>query len=191
MDYMSYRWFYTTSNKLVVGGKNKEQNELAIKNYLKLDYVVVHTSAPGSPFMIIQSNNPSKQDIKEAAVFCACFSKEWKKISKNNKIAVDIFKGNQIYKTKTMKIGTFGVKGNKNTLNVKPELALLIQKEKLRAVPKISKIENAVIEVKPGELSKEQAVEKIFRIIKDKPIKISKEEIMQVIPSDCLDVKAI
>ena len=191
MDYMSYRWFYTTSNKLVVGGKNKEQNELVIKNFLKPDYVVAHTSAPGSPFMIIQSSNPSKQDINEAAVFCACFSKEWKRVSKNNKIAVDIFKGSQIYKTKTMKIGTFGVKGNKKTLNVKPELALLIQKGKLSVVPKISKIENTFIEIKPGKLSKEQTVEEIYRVIKDKSIKISKEEIMQVIPSDCLNVKAI
>ncbi|MEK6872401.1 MAG: NFACT RNA binding domain-containing protein [Nanoarchaeota archaeon] len=194
MDYMNYRWFYTINNKLVIGGKNKEQNEVVIKNFLRPDYVVAHTSAHGSPFMIIQFSNPSNQDIKEAAVFCACFSKEWKNLkSKNNKIAVDVFRGGQIYKTKTMKTGTFGVKGNKKTLNVKPELALLIQKGKLRAVPKISKIERtSFIEIKPGELSKEQAVEKILRIIKNKSnLKISKEEIMQVIPSDSLDVKVI
>ena len=187
-----YRWFYTTNGNLVVGGKNKEQNEIVVRNFLKSDYVILHTSAPGSSFMIIQSSNPSKQDIKEAAIFCACFSKEWKNLkSKNDEIAVDIFKGSQIYKIKTMKIGTFGVKGNKKTLNVKPGLVLLIQKGKLRAVPKISKIERTgFIEIKPGKLSKDQAVEKILKIIKNKSnLRILKEEILQVIPSENMDIK--
>ena len=117
---MNYRWFYTSSNKLVVGGKNDEQNELVLKNFLKEDYIVIHTTNPGSPFMIIQSYNPTKKDIDETAVFCSCFSKSWKLGSK--KIDVDVFKGSQIFKTKNMKTGTFGVKGSKKTIKVKPEL---------------------------------------------------------------------
>ena len=77
-DYLKYRWFFTSEGKLVVGGKSDEQNEEVIKNFLRPDYLIMHTSLPGSPFMIIQDDNPSKNDLKETAIFCASFSKQWK-----------------------------------------------------------------------------------------------------------------
>jgi len=188
--YENYRWFFTSNNVLAIGGKSDEQNEQALKNFLKPNYVVMHTSAPGSPFMIIQSDKPTKKDLQETAVFCACFSKQWKKLkSAASKIDIDVFKGEQIYKIKVMKTGTFGVKGEKETVKVKPELILVIQKGKLRAVPKGTK-EKKLAEIKPGKLSKEQATEKIVKKIKDKyHFPISKDEIMQAIPSDRLSVK--
>ena len=57
-DYKNYRWFFTSNNILVVGGKSDKQNELALKHFLKPEYTITHTSKPGSPFMIIQSKNP-------------------------------------------------------------------------------------------------------------------------------------
>lgn len=183
----NYRWFFTSNGILVVGGKSDSQNELAIKNFLKPEYIVIHTSQPGSSFMIIQSDIPSKKDIDETAVFCACFSKQWK-LSKKT-IEVDIFQGKQIYKTKAMKTGTFGVHGDKKTLKVKPELVLVIQKGRLKAVPQTTK-EKKLVEITQGNLSKEQAAEKIAKKIKDKyHFPISRDEIMSAIPSDKLNVK--
>ena len=159
-----------------------------MKSFLKPDYLVAHNSKPGSPFMIIQTENPSKQDIKETAVICACFSKQWK--SGNKKIEIDIFKGNQIFKKIGMKTGTFSVISERKKLSVKPELALVIQKGKLRAVPKGKIKEEILAEIKPGKLSKEQATEKIAKKIKDKfLLPISKEEIMQAIPSGNIYIK--
>ena len=100
-DYKNYRWFFTSNNVLVVGGKSDEQNEFVLKNFLRPDYIVMHTSLPGSPFMIIQSEKPTKKDLDETAIFCASFSKQWK--NGNKKIDIDIFKGGQIYKIKSMK----------------------------------------------------------------------------------------
>jgi len=186
-DYRNYRWFFTSNNVLVVGGKSDEQNEFVIKNFLNPNYVVMHTSNPGSPFMIIQSKNPTKADLDETAIVCASFSKQWKVGKKQ--IEVDIFKGEQIYKIKSMKTGTFGVKKGKKIKKVNPELVLIIQKGKLRAVPKTTKAKH-LVEIKPGKLSKEQAVEKIAKIIKDKHhFPITRQEIMQAIPSDKLSVK--
>ena len=186
-DYKNYRWFFTSNNVLVVGGKSDEQNELVIRNFLKPDYVVMHTTAPGSSFMIIQSDKPIKKDLDETAIFTACFSKQWKNTNKN--IDVDIFKGSQIYKSKSMKIGTFGVKGNKEKQKVKPELILIIQKGKFRAVPNPNG-ESILAEIKKGKLTKEQASEKIVKKIRDKfHLPANKEEIMQAIPSDKLGVK--
>lgn len=185
-DYRSYRWFFTSEGKLVIGGKSDEQNEEIIKNFLKPDYIIMHTSLPGSPFMIIQEDNPSKKDIKETAIFTAAFSKQWKNGNKN--IEIDIFKGNQIYKIKTMKIGTFGIKGDKETIKVKPELVLIIQKGKIRAVPFNGK-EKILASIKPGRLTKEQAAEKIAKIMRDKfHLPVHKDEIMSAIPSDKIDV---
>ena len=186
-DYRNYRWFFTSNNVLVVGGKSDSQNELVIKNFLKPDFTIMHTSAPGSPFMIIQSDKPTKKDLDETAIFTASFSKQWKNGNKN--IEIDIFKGGQVYKSKSMKTGTFGVQGNKETKKVKPELVLIIQKGRFRAVPDKGK-EKKLVEIKPGKLSKEKAVEKIAKIIQDKfHLPVHKDEIMQAIPSDKFSVK--
>src|SRR3989338_10237343 len=112
-DYTNYRWFFTSEGKLVVGGKSDEQNEIVLKYFKKPNYIVMHTTAPGSPFMIIQSDDPSEEDIKECAVFCACFSKEWKNGKKV--IDIDIFYGRDMYKNKNMETGTFGVKNKQQT----------------------------------------------------------------------------
>jgi predicted ribosome quality control (RQC) complex YloA/Tae2 family protein len=185
--YENFRWFFTSKDVLVVGGKSDEQNEIVLREFSKPEYSIVHTSAPGSPFMIIQSENPSKSDIEEGAIFCACFSKQWKLGKKL--IDIDIFKGNQIYKLKGMKKGTFGVKGEKKQIKVKPELILVIQKGKFRAIPKIIK-EKKIAEIKQGKLTKEKAAEMIVKIIKDKfHFPVSKEEIMSAIPSDSLEIK--
>jgi len=188
-DYQNYRWFFTSNNVLVVGGKSDEQNELVIKNFIKPDYTIMHTSEPGSSFMIIQSDQPTKKDLDETAIFTACFSKQWK--SGKSKIDVDIFKGSQIYKVKAMKLGTFGVKGDKETVKVNPELVLIIQKGKFKAIPNPhNKKEKVLAEIKRGKSSKEDAASKIAKKIRDKfHLPVHKDEIMQAIPSDKLSVK--
>jgi len=194
-DPRNYRWFYTSKGKLVVGGKSDEQNELVLKNFLKPSYTVMHTSKPGSGFMIIQDSNPSKKDLDECAVFCGCFSKQWKNLkSASSKIDIDIFEGKDIYKDKSMKTGCFGVKSTKKTVKINPGLILIIQKGKLRAVPKFEDVKKngfeILGEIKPGKLSKEEASEKIAKNIKDKfDFPVSKEEIMQAIPSGKIMVK--
>ena len=190
-NYLYYRWFYTSEGKLVVGGKSEDQNELVLKNFRKSNYTIMHTSKPGSPFMIIQTDSPSKKDLDEAAIFCAAFSKEWKNLKgSKGKISIDIFKGNQIFKGKGMKTGTFGVKGKKKTVKVKPELVMIIQKGKLRAVPKVKIKEQVLVNINPGKMSKDDAVDKIAKKIKDKfHLPVSKDEVMQAIPSGSMSVK--
>jgi len=188
-NYENYRWFFTSSDNLVIGGKSDEQNELVLKNFLRPEYTILHTSNPGSPFMIIQSENPDKDDIEESAIFCACFSKQWKEVKPNKKIEVDVFKGDQVYKTKSMKTGTFGIKGDKKILKVVPKLVLVFQKGKLKSVPRTKK-EKPLVEIKPGKLTKEKAAELIAKKIKDKfHFPISKEEIRSAIPSNKIGVK--
>ena len=108
---MNFRKYTTKSGKLILGGKSAENNESLIRQ-AEADEYVLHTKAPGSPFVNIKAEGRAKgnkEDIKEAAVFCAVYSQDWKK-NKNKDVEVHLFKGRDIQKRRGMKIGTFGVK---------------------------------------------------------------------------------
>ena len=111
-DLKKFRCFSTSNGKLVAGGKSAEQNEELLKKHLDRENIVLHTAMPGSPFCIIKAKKREilKQDIKEAAVFCAKYSQAWKKSKNKKDIEVHYFLGIDIFKTKDMKLGTFGVK---------------------------------------------------------------------------------
>lgn len=182
-NYQDYRWFITSSGKLVIGGKSAVQNE-EIMSRIRNEDVVMHTSSPGSPFCIIKK--PTKQDLEEVAIFTASFSQQWK--SGKKMADVDVFLGSQVSKTKDMKVGTFGVFGKSAKKKVELKLVLDIQNEKLRAVPP-SAASNPLLTLVPGNLSKEQATDAIFKILEKKSISVKKDEIMAAIPSDKIAVK--
>ncbi len=137
-DYEKYKWFITSDNALVVGGKNAEQNEELVKKLIKDNpkYVVMHTRDHGSPFSIILENNPTEKSLGEAAIFTGCFSRAWRDGKK--KTIVDIFLLEQMAKNKGMKTGTFGVIGLIDRKNVELVLHLIKQRGRLRAVPQKS-----------------------------------------------------
>lgn len=111
----------TSSEKIMIAGKNAEQNEQVIKQ-VEEEEIVLHTKEPGSPFVNIKGE-ASKEDIHEAALFCAKYSQAWKKAkTKPSKVEVHYFLGKDIFKEKGMKTGTFGVRKLKKILIKKEEL---------------------------------------------------------------------
>ncbi len=157
-EYEKYRWFQTSSRKLVIGGKNAEQNEEIVKNVIESgkNLTVMHTKHPGSPFAIIKSESPNKKDIEETAIFTGCFSRAWRE--KKKKTSVDIFKINQVYKSKGMKPGTFGVKKPIETKTIELKLYLTTQLGKIRAIPQEKK---KAVCITPGNTPKEKLAEQI------------------------------
>jgi predicted ribosome quality control (RQC) complex YloA/Tae2 family protein len=119
----NFRKGLTSSGKVMLAGKNAEQNEQVIKQVSE-DEVVLHTKAPGSPFVNIKNEDQkiSLKDLKEAAVFCAKYSQVWKKSKMKKDVEVHVFKGKDIFKIKGMKLGTFGVKKLKKIIVKKEEL---------------------------------------------------------------------
>jgi len=179
-DYQKYRWCFTSSGTLVIGGKSDSQNEEVVKE-ARANEVVLHTKSPGSPFCVIKEFiEETAEEIKEAAVFCACFSQAWKK--GKGAIEVHIFTKGQINKSSSMKKGTFGINGNIKKIKVEPKLYLDFQEGKLRAVP----FETDVAIIKPGKLKKEEAA----RII-SKKLEVPMEEVMSALPADGIDIKWI
>ena len=181
-SYQKYRWFFTKSKKLVVGGKSAIQNEELLKSLKKQerDLVVMHTSTPGSPFAAILSpvNKVSASDLEQTAIFTACFSRDWRDGKK--KSTIDIFKLSQLYKDKKMKTGTFGVKGEVQHKKVELELVLTEQKDTLRAVPPTTPDKKSILlTISPGKIDKNSIVPKMALELHDE---FNQEAILSALP---------
>jgi len=103
---MKFREYITKKGTLVLAGKNAKNNEELIKQ-IEPSEIVLHTEASGSPFVNIKGK-PKFGDVKEAAIFCAKHSQDWRDNKKD--VLVHKFIGKDIYKEKRMKTGTFGIK---------------------------------------------------------------------------------
>ncbi len=184
LDYKRYKWFFTQSGKLVIGGKNAEQNE-ELLNTLKSsqkNYIVMHTAEPGSPFCIILDDikNITKQDKEECAIFTGCFSRAWR--SGKSTAFVHIFEMKQLYKDVREKIGTWKVVGNIDKINVPLKLILTKQKGVLRAIPpsSLKKIEKPLLTIFPGKTQKEKIATAIAILLNGE---IKLQEIISSLPS--------
>jgi predicted ribosome quality control (RQC) complex YloA/Tae2 family protein len=103
---VNFRKYTTKNGFMVLAGRDSKSNEELVFQ-VDPNEEVLHTAHPGSPFVNIKGT-PKTRDIKEAAIFCARFSRDWKKNGKD--VEIHRFKGKDIYKEKGMKQGTFGVK---------------------------------------------------------------------------------
>jgi predicted ribosome quality control (RQC) complex YloA/Tae2 family protein len=123
---MRFREFTTSSGKKVLAGKNAEQNEELVKQFIGKDNTIFHTSEPGSPFCVIEKIKNSKKDKKETAIFCASKSQDWR--DNKEDVEVDFFSGENVFKRKNMKTGTFGVKKYRTMMIKKKEIEKFISK---------------------------------------------------------------
>ena len=128
---MNLRTHLSKQGTLFLAGRNDETNEELISQVKSTEYVF-HTENAGSPFVNIKGI-PKENDLKEAAIMCARYSRDWKKNKSN--VLVHYFFGKDISKSKLMKLGTFGVKKIKTIKITKEEIESFvlfpIKKQKL------------------------------------------------------------
>ncbi len=103
---VNFRKFVTSSGLEVFGGRDSENNDKLVFGASPAD-VLIHTVAPGSPFVNVGSE-ASKGDIKEACVFCAKYSQDWRDSKRD--VSVNVFRRCDMVKDRKMKSGTWGVK---------------------------------------------------------------------------------
>lgn len=179
--YNKYRWFFTASGKLVIGGKSAKQNDDLLKKIKAQDKerIVMHTEEPGSPFCILISDveDLSQHDIRECAIFTGCFSRAWREGKRTAK--VDVFNLSQLHKSKDMHEGTWGVYGKVQTITVPMELAITRQNKILRAVPETAS-NGSRIKITPGSISKEDIQPKLEIEINEP---LSRDEVLSALPS--------
>lgn len=119
-----YRIYETSSGLIIQAGKNAENNDELVYEANPKE-VLLHTSAPGSPFVNI-GESPSKKDIQESAIFCAKYSQDWRDNKKD--IIVNKFQRSDMSKEKKAKAGSWNVT-KQEKLKVKKSDILKLEKQ--------------------------------------------------------------
>lgn len=182
-NYKKYRWFFTSSGTLVLGGKSAVQNDELLHRIIDSpnEFVIMHTAEPGSPFCVLlkDKSQVTKSEIEECAVFTGCFSRAWR--SGKYKSQVDIFTSSQIHKNSGMKPGTWGVYGKVQKISVHLALAITKQQGAIRAVPiKTLKNSENLIKITPGNIDKDDMLVKL-EIELNEPL--NREDALSALPS--------
>ena len=134
-----FRWFYSSDNFLVIGGRDATTNEIIIKKHTDKDDLVFHTDIAGSPFGVIKAEKKKipKKTIEETAEFTATFSRAWKLGIPFTEVYY-ILPGQVSKKAKAgeyLKKGAFMIYGKKNYLSPKINLAIGLYKGKIMSGP--------------------------------------------------------
>jgi predicted ribosome quality control (RQC) complex YloA/Tae2 family protein len=97
-------------------GRNSENNDELVKSYKGKSNIILHTAKPGSPFCVLDELKPTKEEIKISAIICASKSQDWRDNRKD--VNVHQFTGKEIYKEKSMKSGTWGLKKKPKVIKI-------------------------------------------------------------------------
>lgn len=198
--YEKFRWFFSSDNFLVIGGKDATSNEILIKKYTGPNDLVFHADITGAPFFVIK--NPTKKEIpevtiKEAAEAAGSYSKAWKSGIGN----CDIYyvKPEQVSKTaesgEYIAKGGFIIRGQKNWFkNVELKIAIGFNPDAARViggpVSAMEKNSKYSVVIGVGDKKSKELAEDIKEFIKKKTSKedgirinlINIDEIQRFIP---------
>lgn len=194
--YEKFVWSFTRNGYLVIAGKNYQQNESIVKKRLNDDDIYLHADIHGAPSTILITNKKivSEEDLYDAAVIAASYSKAWK----IGLQAVDVFwvKGNQVSKTppsgEYLEPGSFMIYGQKNYIkHVKLELYIGLQftdKNEPRffigSQEAVNRHSQSIAIIRPGDILPEAFAKIIIDHLKDKGIdKLPpKKELIDMLP---------
>jgi hypothetical protein len=182
--YEEFRWFHTSNDFLVIGGRNADQNEQLVKKYLEPGDRFFHTEAHGGPVTILKATGPSesarddidipRQDREEAAQFAVSYSSVWK----DGRFAGDAYEVDPDQVTKTpesgeyLEKGGFAIRGDREYYrDVAVGVAVGITCEPDTRVvggPPSAIVDRAVtsIEVEPGRYAQNDAAKRLYREFK-------------------------
>ncbi|MDT7861453.1 MAG: ribosome rescue protein RqcH [Saccharolobus sp.] len=203
--YEKYRWSISRNGFLILAGKDSSQNESLVRKFLEDNDIFLHADIQGAPATIIKTQNkiPSEEDIMDAAIIAACYSKAWKL----GFASVDVFWtfGNQVSKSppsgEYLAKGSFMIYGKKNFIkNVKLELAMgfIINNDTIKVLvgseDSVKNKTNYYVILRPGDDEKEKVADKIIKIMNRilqnvKGLNSLKNEIIDKIPAKSKIIK--
>ncbi|VVC03735.1 Uncharacterised protein [Candidatus Bilamarchaeum dharawalense] len=83
-----FHFALTSSEKLMIGGRSAQQNDLIYAKYIDENDLFFHADIQGGAAVILKDGaNAGEDELKEAAQFAACFSNAWK----NANAGVDVY----------------------------------------------------------------------------------------------------
>ena len=195
--YEKLRWFVTSDNTLVVGGRDAGTNEAIVKKYLDNNDIYLHADIHGASSTAIKLEGKSLNDtiLKESGEFAASFSSAWTK----GFTTQDVFwvYPDQVSKTpeagEHLKKGAFVIRGNRNFIRsarVKIAIGIVNYEGKRIMAGPVDALEahceNYVV-LKPGYTKKEAIAKKILHKINEEDL-ITLDDIIRVLPSGKCDI---
>lgn len=181
--YEKFHWFFTSQKKLVLGGRDAQQNDLLYSKYIEQKDLFFHADVQGGSVVILKNGKDAREHEKiEAAQFAACFSKAWA----SGFSYVDVYSATpeQLAKHSPGEYvakGAVVVKGEKEWYKRTPlKLKIGIGGEgKITILPAFSKtsLKNEIIIV-PGKEEKGAIAKKLAKILNAHP-----DDLLQILPS--------
>ncbi len=199
--YERFRWFRSSEGFLVIGGRDRIQNEILIKKYMEPEDLVFHAEIPGAPFVLLKTRGgkPSEVTIFEAAQFAGSYSRAWREGL--GSIHVYWVKPEQVSKSppsgEYLSRGAFMIYGTRNYIrNVPLEVAIgvLVEDEGIRIIggppSAIAKHTGIYVKIHPGDKSSGELAKQIRDLLarmlsgeaRKSLLKIPLDEIQRFIP---------
>ncbi|MBR3112080.1 MAG: NFACT family protein [Methanobrevibacter sp.] len=195
--YEKLRWFLSSENILVVGGRDANSNENVVKKYLEPNDIYLHADIHGASSTAIKLNGAELNDkiLKESGEFAASFSSAWSK----GFTTQDVFwvHPDQVSKTpeagEFLAKGSFVIRGHRNYIRgarVKLAIGIVDYEGKRIMAGPIEALEahceNYVV-LKPGFTKKEAIAKKILHKINEDDL-LTLDDIIRVLPSGKCDI---
>ena len=195
--YEKLRWFLSSDNVLVIGGRDANSNESIVKKYLEPNDIYLHADIHGASSTAIKLNGAELNDtiLKEAGEFAASFSSAWSLGFSTQ----DVYwvHPDQVSKTpesgEFLAKGSFVIRGHRNYIRgarVKLAIGIVDYEGKRIMAGPIEAVEahceNYVV-LKPGFTKKEAIAKKIIGKINEDDL-LTLDDIIRVLPSGKCDI---
>ncbi|MDO5848807.1 MAG: ribosome rescue protein RqcH [Methanobrevibacter sp.] len=195
--YEKLRWFITSDNVLVIGGRDANTNESVVKKYLDNNDIYLHADIHGASSIVVKLEGDEINDntLQQSASFAASFSSAWSKGFSTQ----DVYwvHPDQVSKTpqagEFVAKGSFIIRGNRNYVRgAKVQIAIGIvdyEGKRIMAGPVEAleaHSENFVV-LKPGYTKKEAIAKKVLHKINEDDL-LTLDDIVRVLPAGKCDI---
>ena len=195
--YEKLRWFLSSDNTLVIGGRDANSNESVVKKYMEPNDIYLHADIHGASSTVIklQGNEINDNLVKESGEFAASFSSAWSL----GFTSQDVFwvRPDQVTKTpesgEFLPKGSFVIRGHRNYIRgarVKLAIGIVDYEGKRIMAGPIEALEahcNNYVVIKPGFTKKEAIAKKIIHKINEDDL-LTLDDIIRVLPSGKCDI---
>ncbi|CAI49126.1 DUF814 domain protein [Natronomonas pharaonis DSM 2160] len=183
--YEQFRWFRTSDDFLVIGGRDADQNEALVKKYMDPSDRFFHAQAHGGPVTILKATAPDEParevDIpdtskREAAQFAVSYSSVWK----DGKFEGDVYEvdPDQVSKTpesgEYIEKGGFVIRGDRNYYrDMQVGVAVGIKCEPDTRViggppSAIEPVAETSVRLQPGQFAQNDIAKRLYRTFRER-----------------------
>ena len=168
-----FRWFYTSDQVLVIGGRDAGQNEELIRKYLEGGDTFVHADVHGASVVIVKGKTEA---LDEVARFAAAYSGAWRA----GFASADVYaaRPDQVSKTaesgEYLSRGSFVVRGERQWFHDVPlEVVIGLQKTPQTRIlggpaSAVSKVCDLCVTLHPGTFEPNDIAKKVVRALREK-----------------------